>query len=40
MLIVAGEKEIEFPKPPIYVIGDLRGDKIFEIYDVSQVKLP
>jgi len=39
-LIVAGEKEIEFPKPPIYTIDDLRGDTIFEIYDVSQVKLP
>ena len=39
-LIVAGEKEIEFPKPPTYTIDDLRGDRIFEVYDVSQVKIP
>ena len=39
-LIVTGQKEIEFPKAPIHVISDLRGDTIFEVYDVSQVKVP
>lgn len=37
-LLVVGEKEVSFPAAPITGFSDLRGDLLFEVYDVDQVK--
>ena len=37
-LLVVGENEVSFTVGPIFVIDDLRGDRLFEVYDVDQVK--
>lgn len=39
-LAIVGEKEITYPMDPKRVIRDLRGDIIFEVYDIDQAKLP
>ena len=37
-LVVVGEKEVTFPIAPNIIFNDLRGDKIFEVYDIDKVK--
>ncbi len=37
-LAVVGENEVEYPIPPKFIIRDLRGDILFKIYDIDQVK--
>lgn len=39
-LAVVGEKEVTYPMNPMRVIRDLRGEIIFEVYDIDQAKLP
>ncbi len=35
---VVGENEVQYPIPPKFIIRDLRGDILFKIYDIDQVK--
>lgn len=35
---VVGENEVEYPIPPKFIIRDLRGDILFKIYDIDEVK--
>lgn len=37
-LAVVGENEVEYPVFPKFIIRDLRGDILFKIYDIDQVK--
>src|SRR3972149_9534327 len=37
-LLAVGEKEVSFPSKPIFTVDDLNGDRLFEVYDIDQVK--
>ena len=37
-ILAVGEKEVSFPTKPIFTVIDLRGDLLFEVYDVDEVK--
>lgn len=37
-ILAVGEKEVSFPAKPIFLVNDLKGDQLFEVYDVDEVK--
>lgn len=37
-LLAVGEKEVSFNLQPVFFINDLKGDRLFEVYDVDLVK--